>query len=135
PEREQKYQLQSEVTTRSNHLYDPDSGDLEGWRRGGRALEGIAAMVGFVSPRLGIRFEPGAGPDRFTIIGPDGTPFRTVQEVIEQSEADQRYAAEQTERAEVERQRAEAERQRAEAECQRAERYAAKLRALGIEPD
>ncbi len=37
--------------------------------------------------------------------------------------------------AEVERQRAEAERQRAEAERQRAERLAAKLRALGIDPE
>jgi Uma2 family endonuclease len=37
--------------------------------------------------------------------------------------------------AEAERQRAEAERQRAEAERQRAERLAARLRALGIDPD
>ena len=38
-------------------------------------------------------------------------------------------------RAEQERQRAEQERQRAEQERQRAERLAARLRALGIEPD
>ncbi|MCS6773439.1 MAG: Uma2 family endonuclease [Thermoflexales bacterium] len=36
---------------------------------------------------------------------------------------------------EAERQRAEAERQRAEAERQRAERFAARLRALGVDPD
>lgn len=38
-------------------------------------------------------------------------------------------------RAETEKQRAEAEKQRAEAEKQRAERFAAKLRALGVDPD
>src|SRR5437764_764488 len=74
----------------------------------------IARMKGFVSPRLGIRFEPGKGPDNLTILGRDGRPFPTPLELS---------------------QRAEAERQRADAERQRAERYAAKLRELGIEPD
>jgi Uma2 family endonuclease len=44
-------------------------------------------------------------------------------------------AAQERARAEAERQRAEAERQRAEAERQRAERLAARLRAMGIDPD
>src|SRR5438094_881692 len=39
------------------YLYDPDSGDLNGWRREGAVLREIPAMIGHVSPRLGIRFE------------------------------------------------------------------------------
>ena len=49
--------------------------------------------------RLGIRFEPGEGPDNLRIIGPDGQPFFTHQEMAEHAEAERR-------RAEAERQRA-----------------------------
>ncbi len=110
------------------YLYDPDDGDLLGWRRGDGGLEEITEMNGHVSQRLEIRFEPGEGPNNLRIIEPDGQPFLTHQELMEQAEAERQ-------RAEAERQRAEAERQRAEAEHQRAERLAAKLRELGIEPD
>jgi Uma2 family endonuclease len=102
------------------YIYDPDYGTLAGWRRRGRELKKIPRMAGFTSPRLGIRFEPGKGPDNLTIIGRDGKPFRTYAELLKE-----RDAAEE---------RAEAERLRADAEQQRAERLAAKLRKLGIEP-
>lgn len=55
----------------------------------------------------------------------EGRLFLTGAELAEQ----------ERQRAEQERQRAEQERQRAEQERQRAERYAAQLRALGIDPD
>ncbi len=103
------------------YVYDPDRGLLDGWLRTGRRLKGIRKMAGFVSPRLQIRFEPGEGPDRLVIIGPDGNPFLTYVQLMERFEA--------------ERQRTEAERQRTEAERQRADRYLAKLRELGIEPE
>jgi hypothetical protein len=51
------------------------------------------------------------------------------------AEAERERAEAERERAEAERERAEAERERAEAERERAERLAAKLRALGIDPD
>ncbi|MDA0674124.1 MAG: Uma2 family endonuclease, partial [Cyanobacteria bacterium] len=50
-------------------------------------------------------------------------------------EAAQQQAEQERQRAEQERQRAEQERQRAEQEQQRSDRLAAKLRALGIDPD
>ena len=103
------------------YVYDPDRGLLDGWLRTGRRLKGIRKMAGFISPRLQIRFEPGEGPDRLVIIGPDGNPFLTYVQLMERFEA--------------ERQRTEAERQRTEAERQRADRYLAKLRELGIEPE
>ncbi len=116
-----KFQFYEKYGVKEYYIYNPDNGDLLGWRRGDGSLRQITGMNGHVSQRLGIRFEPGEGPNNLRIIGPDGQPFRTHQELIEQAEAERR--------------RAEAEHQRAEAERQRAERLAAKLRELGIEPD
>ncbi len=95
-------------------LYDPENGELAGWLRGLTRLEEIEQMNGHTSPRLGVRFEPGEGPDALKIIGPDGRPFATYVELFEQRET---------------------ERLRAEAERQRADRLAAKLRELGFEPE
>jgi Uma2 family endonuclease len=138
------------------YIYDPDDGELTGYLRDGAILKEIPDMVGYVSPRLNIRFEPGEGPDNLTIIGPDGEPFRTFQEIIDQRDAERRRADEaDRQRIEADRQRIEAERQTAEAERQtaeavevaeaarrqaeaegrRADQLAAKLRELGIEPE
>jgi Uma2 family endonuclease len=92
------------------YLYDPGTGELSGWQRQGEALEEIEHMAGWVSPRLGIRFELESGV--LQVYQPDGERFATYVEIIEQ-------------RAQ--------ERQRAEQERQRAERLAARLRALGVE--
>jgi Uma2 family endonuclease len=116
-----KFRFYEKYGVEEYYIYNPDHGDLLGWRRSDGGLEEIPDMNGYVSPRLGIRFQPGEGPNNLTIIGPDGEPFATHQQLAD--------------RAEAERQRAEAERQRAEAERQRAERLAAKLRELGIEPE
>ncbi len=85
-------------------------------------------MAGFVSPRLQIRFEPGEGPDNLVIVRPDGRPFLTYVQLMEQFEAERH-------RADAERHRADAERHRADAERHRADQYLAKLRELGIEPE
>ena len=114
-----KFRFYEKYGVEEYYIYNPDDGLLIGWRGGDGGLEEITEMNGHVSQRLGVRFEPGEGPNNLRIIGPDGQPFLTHQELMEQAEA--------------ERQRAEAERQR---RGQRhAERLAAKLRELGIEPD
>ena len=61
-----------------------------------------------------------------------GQVIPTGAELVEQ---ERQRAEQEHQRAEQERQRAEQERQRAEQERQRAERLAARLRALGIDPD
>jgi Uma2 family endonuclease len=101
------------------YLYDPDTGELSGWLRQGDTLEEIEPMAGWVSPRLGIRFE--LASNGLQVYRPDGERFATYVELMEQREQ--------------ERQRAEQERQRAEQERQRADRLAARLRALGVEPE
>jgi len=119
-----KFRFYDERGVEEYYLYDPDTGELEGWRREEGRLREIPEMKGWVSPLLGIRFDPGEGPDDLKIYGPDGSRFRTPQEILEDEEALKR-------RAEAERQRAEEAEKRAETERQRAERLAARLRELG----
>jgi hypothetical protein len=69
-------------------------------------------MGGWVSPRVKIRFEL---TDReLRILGPDGRPFATYVELVEQRD----QLAQQREK-----------------ERQRVERLAAQLKALGVEPE
>jgi len=123
-----KFRFYEKYRVEEYYIYDPDTGGLQGWIRKEDGLEEIPEILGHTSPRLGVRFLPGEGPDNLVIIGPDGEPFATHQELTDRAEAERQ-------RAEAERQRAEAERQRAEAERQRADRLSAKLRELGIEPE
>jgi Uma2 family endonuclease len=120
-EMERKFQFYERYGVEEYYIYDPDRGDLVGWRRANDILEEIPNMAGFQSPRLKIRFEPGDGPDNLKIIGPDGEPFLTYAELVKQRNAD--------------RQRAEEKARLAEEQTQRADRLAARLRELGIEPD
>jgi Uma2 family endonuclease len=123
-----KFRFYEQYGVDEYYIYNPDNGDLSGWLRGNVGLEEIQNMNGYTSPRLGIRFEPGEGPDALRIIGPDGRAFATYLELFEDREA-------QRQRAEAESQRAEAESQRAEAESQRADRLAARLRELGADAE
>lgn len=99
--------------------YDPDRGELRGWLRSDHYLEPIEEMAGWISPRLQVRFELEDG--ELVLFHPDGTRFETFVEI--------------SERAEREAERAERERAEREGAQARAERLAAKLRALGIEPE
>ncbi len=94
------------------YLYDPERNLLEGWIRQGEMLEWIDSLQDWVSPRLGICFDPSAEP--LMIYRPDGESFVSYEARSRQLEA---------------------ERERAEQEKQRADRLAAKLRELGIDPE
>lgn len=80
--------------------------------RQGSSLEQIEQMQGWISPRLGVRFEVIDG--ELELYHPDGTRFRSYTESEE---------------------RAEEERIRAEQERLAKERAWAKLRELGIDPE
>ena len=108
-----KFQFYEQYGVEEYYIYDPDHGNLDGWRRRADHLEAISEMANFISPRLGIRFDPGPGPDNLRIFGPDGVRFLTSAEWVEKSKTDQRRAeaalesaAEQIRLAAVERQRA-----------------------------
>ena len=91
PEMKRKFEFYDRHGVEEYYLYDPFSGNLEGWLRRDGKLKKIGRMRGFVSPRLGIRFEPGKGQDNLTIFGRDGAPFPTPLELVRQrAEARQR---------------------------------------------
>lgn len=87
------------------YQYDPASNDLAGSCRGEGGLSEIVEMSDWVSPRLGLRFEPTA--ETLQIYGPQGDRFLTSVELAQQRDQAQ----------------------------QRAERLAARLRELGVDPD
>jgi Uma2 family endonuclease len=148
-EMERKFQFYERHGVEEYYIYDPDRGDLVGWLRVDHILQEIPDMSGWTSPRLGIRFEPGDGPDNLAIIRPDGQRFLTFVELSQRAEsaeeladAERQRADEQARLADAERQRADeqarladAERQRADEQAQVAARLAARLRELGIDPD
>ncbi|MEW6497755.1 MAG: Uma2 family endonuclease [Cyanobacteriota bacterium] len=115
------------------YLYDPDEKELSGWQRIEGLLEVIEPMSGWVSPRLGVRFE--LTEEGLELYRPDGQRFLSYLELEEQREVAAQRAEQEAQRAEQEAQRAEQEAQRAEQEAQRAARLAAKLRELNIDPD
>src|SRR5262249_48322842 len=59
-------------------VYDPDSNHLQVFLRRGDVLESIPAADGFVSPRLGIRFD--LSSRKMVISRPDGQHFLTFAE-------------------------------------------------------
>ena len=100
-----KYRFYQRYGVEEYYLYDPDEGELTGWLRGGNELEAIEEMAGWVSPRLGIRFEILEG--ELVIYRPDGEAFASYVELA----------------------------QRLEQEKQRSQSLEAKLRELGIDPN
>ena len=76
-------------------------------------------MAGWVSPRLGIRFELSKG--ELVIYRPDGERFVTYVELVQQKELAQQQAIQ--------------ERQRAEQALGRSRVLAERLRQLGIDPE
>jgi Uma2 family endonuclease len=98
------------------YLYDPDRNRLKGWLRSSEdILDGIESMAGWISPRLGIRFEPGKNlGEELQLYRPDGVPFFSFTEINQMLTEERQRAEEERQRAEEERQRAEEERQRAD---------------------
>lgn len=111
-EMERKLEFYDTYDVEEYYLYDPDSFRLEGWVRQNDHLTKIWQMDGWISPRLGIRFDTTAG--ELIIYRPDGQRFLTSVEL-----------AQKVERTEL----------LLEQERQKAEQLAAYLRSIGIDPD
>lgn len=108
------------------YLYDPEKGDLSGWLRNGERLDVIEQMSGWISPRLGIRFEMSG--TELQLYRPDGERFATYVELAALREQAQQQL-------EQERQNREQAQQQLEQEKARTQQLATKLRELGINPD
>ncbi|NES65997.1 MAG: Uma2 family endonuclease [Okeania sp. SIO2D1] len=122
------------------YLYDPQKNDLTGWLRSGSLLDVIDEMNGWVSPRLGIRFE--VLPEILQLYRPDGQLFadyfqtqqqlneeRQAREVAESALQQERQAKEVAESA------LQQERQAKEVAEERTKRLEQLLREAGIDTD
>lgn len=87
------------------YLYDPQTNALSGWQRlADGLLDKIEQMSGWISPRLGIRFELG---EELQLFRPDGVPFLSFTEINQLLDQERQRVEQERERAEQERQRAE----------------------------
>jgi Uma2 family endonuclease len=121
-----KFEFYDRYGVEEYYLYKPDEVDLTGWQRRDLRLEVIDQMAGWVSPRLGIRFE--LSESQLQIYRPDNQPFLTYLE-LEQQLQQERQRAEQAEA------RAEQTEALLEQERLKAQALEAKLRELGIDPE
>lgn len=87
-----KFQFYQQYGVEEYYIYDPDEFTLEGWQRQGASLVPIDDMTGWVSPRLGIRFEWQPGTE-LRLYGPDGQRFLSSVELAQQAEQAQQRAA------------------------------------------
>jgi Uma2 family endonuclease len=134
-----KFQFYDRYGVEEYYIYDPDKIELSGWCRQAGELAEIPDMQGWISPRLGIKFDLG---EELQIFFPDGQPFLSFLEISQQAEIASQRADEEKQRADEEKHRADSEQQRADGEKQRADEaesrarlMAAKLAELGIDAD
>jgi Uma2 family endonuclease len=125
-EMEQKLLFYERHGVQEYYVYDPEMIELSGWSREKDELREIPQINGWTSHLLGIRFV--LKPSTLEIFDPDGHPFLTYLELVEQRD----QFAQQRDQFALERDQFALER---DAESQRAERLAAQLRSMGIEPD
>lgn len=118
PEMYRKLQFYERFGVEEYYLYDPDRRVFSGYLRREDRLTEIDPIDGWVSPRLGVRFQLG---DELEVYRPDGQRFLTFAELMRMAADAQKQAADAQKQAEAERARAEA--------------LAERLRALGIDPD
>jgi Uma2 family endonuclease len=74
-----KLAFYDEYGVQEYYLFDPEQNRLAVYVRQGEALRRIWKVAGFVSPRLGIRFDL-SGPE-MVVFYPDGRRFRTFEEL------------------------------------------------------
>jgi Uma2 family endonuclease len=106
-------------------IYNPDSNRLHVYLRRGEVLVRVRQVSGFVSPRLGIRFD--LSGEEMVVYGPDGRRFLTFEELQAEREREQQQRQLAEQRAEEAVQQAQQAAQRAE----EAERRAARAIELG----
>ena len=94
-----KFQFYEQYGVEEYYIYDPDEFTLEGWQRRGNQLVELPRMSGWVSPRLGIRFD-WQPRQELVLYYPDGRQFSSFVEQGQQVEQAQQQVAQERSRAE-----------------------------------
>jgi len=113
-----KLQFYQQYGVEEYYLYDPEKVDLGGWQRTNEQLTIIEQIQGWVSPRLGIRFEMAEELQIFTPTGERFLTFVELGKLKQQME-----------------QQLQQERQRAEQAEARLKELEERLRSLGVDPN
>lgn len=80
------------------YIYNPDRNALSGWLRAEDGLDAIQQMDGWVSPRLGIRFD--LSGEELQIDRPDGSKFYSYVEICQLLEQEKQRAQQAEQRLE-----------------------------------
>jgi Uma2 family endonuclease len=78
-EMDDKREFYEEHGVEEYYVYDPDANRLKAFMRRGDVFRAVRPVDGFVSPRLGIRFDL-SGPE-MVVCGPDGRKLLTFEEL------------------------------------------------------
>jgi len=99
----QKLKFYERYGVEEYYVFEPDDVELIGWVRSGNELELIDEINGWISPRLGVRFEVTA--DNLEIFTPSGERFLSFVELGQLKEQEKQRAEQEKQRAdEAERQ-------------------------------
>ena len=128
-----KLQFYQRYGVEEYYIYDPAKNDLNGLLRSGDSFEVIEEMNGWVSPRLGIRFQLTA--ETLEIVSPSGQKFLSPVEIDRLREQESQRAEQESQRAEQERQAKEAALEELQKERDRYQELLAKLKQQGINTD
>ncbi|MDZ7963304.1 MAG: Uma2 family endonuclease [Aulosira sp. DedQUE10] len=128
-----KLQFYQRYGVEEYYIYDPDKNDLNGLLRSGDSFEIIEEMNGWVSPRLGIRFQLTA--ETLEIFSLTGQKFLNPVEIDSLREQERQRAEQERQRAEQERQAKEAALEELQKERDRYQELLAKLKQQGIDTD
>ena len=99
----EKFQFYQRYGVEEYYIYDPDEVELIGLLRSENELEVIEEMNGWISPRLGIKFQ--IISDNLEIFSPSGERFLTYVELAKLMEQERQRADEAVRQLEQERQR------------------------------
>ena len=122
----QKFQFYERYGVEEYYLYDPEKLELGGWLRVEGKLEQIEQMDGWVSPRLGVRFQ--LFETGLEMFGPSGEPFVSFVELDrlrQQAEARAQQAEMLLEQSEMLLERSRS----------RSQALESRLREMGIDPN
>jgi Uma2 family endonuclease len=98
-----KFSFYEEHGVEEYYIYDPDHNQLTVYRRQGEVLRRVRPVEGYVSPRLGIRFDL-SGPE-LVVRRPDGQPFQTLEQAQAEREQERQQRLDAEKRAEQAEQR------------------------------
>ncbi len=136
----QKFKFYECYGVKEYYLYDPEKLELTGWLQIEGQFEAIEQMNGWVSPRLGVRFQ--LSETGLQMFGPSGESFVSFVELAGLRQEAQMRANEERLRADESQMRADEEHQRAEQaetlleqERSRSQALESRLREMGIDPD